>query len=114
MPLAIYSSPLESDGHKPQIRVNQALWTIESVAREQGLSSPQIVHLMDYVAGRGKGSELHCWSLVTMCLPSFFHPFSLDLSLSYSLIPCFSQTLPLAAGQYAVSFPILQSPIMPC
>ena len=101
-----FAHPLraESHGHKPQIQVNQALWTIESVARQQGLSSPQIIHLMDYVAGRGKGSELHCWSLVMCHSPAPSFPPILSPSLSPSLP--FFLSLSLSPSSLTLSLPL--------
>ena len=47
----------ESEGHKPQARVNAAIRDVESVAKREGLAPDQIDVIMDFVAGKGGGSK---------------------------------------------------------
>ena len=98
---------IESGVHKPQIHVNQALWTIESVARQHGLSPVEISSLMDFVTGQGKGSE---W---VICAVSFRLSTSIGFFPHFSSLSTYLKTLHLDAELYAASFLKLWFLILP-
>ena len=98
---------IENGVRKPQIHVNQALWTIESVARQHGLSPVEISSLMDFVTGQGKGSE---W---VICAVSFRLSTSIGFFPHFSSLSTYLKTLHLAAELYAASFLKLRFLILP-